>query len=176
MTHLINTEDLYDTVKSKITNTKNFNLKEKRFMHNNKVNVNEMSLFDLPVEIKEKINISEKECLAFYKRGISLKLLERDSRKYYEKSPEEIKDTCSYLDEFITMTIENLLCFKDAYEYYAGILEDLKAISGLIDALGCANITQIYIEKQQDNILNEMQKRAEYAILLKELRACLSSF
>lgn len=144
-------------------------------MYNNKVNVNEMSLFDLPVEIKEKINVSEKKCLAFYKRGMSLKLLERESRKYSEKSLEEIKDTCSYLDEFITMAIENLLCFKDAFDYYTGILEDLKAISGLIDALECENYTQIYIEEQQENILTEMQKRAEYAILLKELRAYLYS-
>lgn len=144
-------------------------------MYNNKVNVNEMSLFDLPAEIIEKIDASEKKCLAFYNNGIRLHLIERESRKYSEKSPEEIKDTCSYLDEFITMAIENLLCFKDAFDYYTAILEDLKAISGLIDALGCENYTQIYIEEQQENILTEMQKRAEYAILLKELRAYLSS-
>ena len=136
--------------------------------------ISKTNLFELPAEIIEKIEASEKKCLAFYKKGVRLHLIERDSSKYAEKTLEEIKASRSYLDEFIAMTENNIRCFEEALDYFTGLLEDLKAISGLISALGAVNITQIYIEQQQKYILNEIQKRVDYITALNWTRMLLS--
>lgn len=139
-----------------------------------KKNISKTNLFELPAEIIKKIEASEKKCLAFYKKGVRLHLIERDSSKYAEKTLEEIKASRSYLDEFIAMTENNIRCFEEALDYFTGLLEDLKAISGLLNALGVVNITQIYIERMRENIFDDIQKRAEYITALKWIRMYLS--
>lgn len=139
-----------------------------------KKNISKTNLFELPAEIIKKIEASEKKCLAFYKKGVRLHLIERDSSKYAEKTLEEIKASRSYLDEFIAMTENNIRCFEEALDYFTGLLENLKAISGLLNALGVVNITQIYIERMRENIFDDIQKRAEYITALKWIRMYLS--